>query len=199
MKGFGIGLILSALVKAIIKIIDALFTLIANLLLYFGLWIPFVYMLFACGLLIWGGLDLKVAGVERNLFYFGLSLALLGSLIITIRNLFVVPIKDFAKYKQAKRDYRKKQDEKKKQELYKKNPSKYFIKYEGAMPPKEHPVYGTSAKERDRIPPLIYRSNQDPRLIIHEFDDRFEIFREDNGRIYLIDTKSKTKKSKKKR
>lgn len=191
MKGFGLGLIFSAIIKGIIRLFKLLFLVIADILLYFGLWVVGAYMLFAVCLMIWLGLDLNIAGVDTNLFYFGLALACLCSLIISVRNLILKPFKEFVEAQQVKSEYKRRKEESAKRELYRRRPNKYYAKYPEELPPVGHPIYTQDKKERKAPAPLIYRSEKDNDIIIHEYPDRFEIFREENHKIFHIDTKDK--------
>ena len=106
----GITAILAWVIKAIYHIVKVVLYIVAYLLLYFGLWIPAIYMLICGILMLTGGLDLAVLNSNTILFYIGLAITLTGSLIISIRNLIVKPIKQIAESNKAKRELQAKKD-----------------------------------------------------------------------------------------
>ena len=76
--------------------------------------------------------------------------------------------------------------------MYEKKPVKYFKKYEGGMPHKSHPYYDPSISRKGFIPPKVYRLNNNPSIIIHEYHNHFKVFQEyTNGDFKLIDVKEK--------
>lgn len=191
MKGFGIGLVFSYIIKITLRVFDVLMYIIADLLVYFGLWIPSVYMLFTGGFMLFGKLDITTLSTASVLFYVGLSLALIGSLIITIRNLIVKPIKEHIKYREVRKEYKNNKAKLKRTELYQKHPDKYFAKYEDDAPPLDHPVYNSTRKNRTTPPHKTYRSKQDPTLIIHEYEDKYVIYKDCGDHFYQLDEKKK--------
>lgn len=197
MKGFGLGLIISLIIKYLIKLINAAIYALASLLMYFGLIVPFFYMIFAISLMLWCGLDLRISGVDTNLFYFGLTLSLLCSIVISIKNIIIYPIKDYLNYKRAKEEYKRRKEIAKKRELFKQNPSKYYAKFPEEMPPPADPIYINKKSDRDKPRPLIYRSKVNSKIIIHEFPDKFEVYKDTKEGIVYIETKKKQKSKKK--
>lgn len=191
MKGFGIGLIFSFIIKIALRVFDVLMYIIADLLIYFGLWIPSLYMLITGGFMLFGNLDITVPSVPTVLFYVGLSLALIGSIIITVRNMILKPLKDHIKYRAVRKEYKRNQAELKRKEMYQKHPDKYFAKYEEEAPPLDHPVYNSTRKTRTTLPHKTYRSKQDPTLIIHEYDEKYIIYKDCGDHFYQIDEKKK--------
>lgn len=101
-------------------------------------------------------------------------------------------------YRKAKKEFKQKQEEVKKQKLYEKDPAKYFMKYEGELPHQSHPAYTHDKSERKQYaPPLVYRSQNNNSIIIHEYETHFDVFREySNGEIQLIDVKEKPQNEK---
>ena len=196
MKGFGIGVIFSFIIKISLRVFDVLMYLIADLLIYFGLWIPSLYLLITGGFMLFGTLNVTVLSVYSVLFYAGLALSLIGSLIITVRNLIVKPIKEHIKYREVRREYRQNQAKLKKEEMYQKHPDKYFAKYEEEAPPLDHPVYNSTKKTRTSLPHKTYRSKQDPSLIIHEYEDKYVIYKDCGDHFYQLDEKEKLSSNK---
>lgn len=189
---FGLFAFLMLIGKTIYKIVKLVLVIIANILFYFGLWIPAIYLL-VCGILmLTGGLNIQVLNTNTMLFYIGLGLTLIGSLIISIRNLIVKPIRQVLESNRAKRELEMRKFEQKKQKMYEKNPVKYFKKYEGGMPHKSHPYYNPNIDRKGFIPPKVYRSRNNPSIIVHEYTTHFNVFQEyKNGDFKLIDVKEK--------
>lgn len=139
-----------------------------------------------------GGLDLTVLNINTIIFYIGLALTLLGSLIITVRHLIIKPIRELMESEKAKRELRERKEEEKKQRMYENKPIKYFKKYEGGMPHKSHPYYDPNIDRKGFTPPKVYRSNKNPTIIIHEYSNHFKVFKEyPNGDFKMIDVKDK--------
>ncbi len=189
---FKITAILFLVFKAIYKIVCAILYVLAHILVYFGLWIPAVYMIIAGILMLAGGLDITTININSIIFYIGLALTLIGSLIITIRHLIIKPIRQMLESERAKRELWERKENEKKQRLYEKKPIKYFKKYEGGMPHKSHPYYDPSIDRKGFIPPKVYRSSKNPSIIIHEYSNHFKVFQEyPNGDYKMIDVKDK--------
>lgn len=193
-KMLGALAILAWIVKAIYKIVKVALYCLANILLYFGLWIPAIYMVICGVLMLTGGINLSIVNVNTILFYVGLGMTLLGSVIISVRNLIVKPIRQMIESERAKKELAERKLEDKKQKLYEKNPIKYFKKYEGGMPHKSHPYYDQSISRKGFYPPKVYRSSNNPSIIIHEYRTHFKVFKEyPNGDFQMIDIKDKPK------
>ena len=189
---FKITAILFLVFKAIYKIVCAVLYVLAHILVYFGLWIPAIYMIIAGILMLTGGLDITTINVNSIIFYIGLALTLIGSLIITIRHLIIKPIRQMLESERAKRELWERKENEKKQRLYEKKPIKYFKKYEGGMPHKSHPYYDPNIDRKGFIPPKVYRSSKNPSIIIHEYSNHFKVFQEyPNGDYKMIDVKDK--------
>ena len=76
----GITAILAWVIKAIYKVVKVVLYCLAYILLYFGLWIPAIYMLICGILMLTGGLNLSIINANTILFYIGLAVTLIGSL-----------------------------------------------------------------------------------------------------------------------
>lgn len=188
----GITAILAWVIKAIYKVVKVVLYCLAYILLYFGLWIPAIYMLICGILMLTGGLNLSIINANTILFYIGLAVTLIGSLIISVRNLIIKPIKQIIESEKAKRELQERKDASKRQKMYEKKPIKYFKKYEGGMPHKSHPYYDPNISRKGFIPPKVYRSRNNPSIIVHEYINHFKVFQEyKNGDFRLIDVKEK--------
>ncbi len=188
----GFTAILLVIAKAIYKIVKFALNILAHIFVYFGLWIPGIYLLICSILILTGGLDPKVINTNSIIFYIGLAITLLGSLIITVRHLIIQPIHQVLESERAKRELWERKEKEKRQKLYEKNPIKYFKKYEGGMPHKSHPYYDPNIDRKGFVPPKVYRSKNNPTIIIHEYETHFKVFQEyPNGDFQMIDVKNK--------
>lgn len=140
--GFAGAGILSVLTRFVGYVIRFLSTV----MLYFGLYIPFFYLLY--GLII--HLTLNVAlfnfSVNSQLYLLGILLCLVCAVIISVRNLVLEPIKSVLK------------------------------RLDNRHAPEQ---------------PLIYRSEIMPELVIYEYTNRYEVFRDYNGRLSYLRTENK--------
>ncbi|MEG1645813.1 MAG: hypothetical protein RR374_00450 [Clostridia bacterium] len=94
-------------VRGIVKFFNNVLNLIANVIVYFGLYVPLFYMIFIGGMMIFGHLDIRTGSVLKVLFQVGLILSIICSGIITIRTVILRPfssIRDY-KYEKAKDKY----------------------------------------------------------------------------------------------
>lgn len=189
----GFAVILTGIVRAIYKVLEVVAIIILELLVYFGLWIPTVYMIITGICMLTGNLDLSQYNVSTIIFYIGLALCLLGSLVITIRHLILNPISQIIDERKIKKEFKHNQEIEKQKMLYEKDPAKYYAKYEGQAPHPSHPVYRQDQKERrENMPPIVYRSNVNPSIIVHEYKDYFDVYREDShGNVVRIDIREK--------
>lgn len=201
MKLLGIGLIMSTLFKAIYRLSKVIIMAIAHVLLYFGLWVPSIYMIVALIPIIKFDLDITVMSVDSFIFYLGLVLSLVAAIALSIRNMVVKPVKDLINYKKRKIEFRSRKELAKRRELYRKNPGKYFAIYGEALPHTDSELLQLSQKERGELPyetPQIYRSNVNYDIIIHEYSEYFDVFRDMGDHIEYIERKKKPKKVQKK-
>ena len=196
--GFGIfGMIASVLTK----IVDV----IAAVVVYLGLYIPMFYLIVVLGLWLWGGLIFEPS-LGLTLFYVGLAISLMCSVVLTLRHLIFEP---FGRYldkkeeerlvRQARRDNAvrskrrrdKRADDRSKADRQRHADSeRYADRYD---PRRDE--YHRAGTERERPPyrerPMVYRSTRDSSLIIYEYGDRFDVYRETDRGLRQIDTKWK--------
>lgn len=165
-SGCLVGVAMGSALKVIAIGVLELSKLIIKLLVFFGLWLPLIYTLF--GLILYYTLNFNPfeLQLEGQLFISGFVACVICSVIISIRNLIIKPIKSVAKG--FKTPIWTKVPIKEKEEPTKKLKTK-------------HPIVATSLEEIEKPRPSIYYSTLEMNTLIHEYKDRFEIYRlEDN-------------------
>ena len=85
-------LIIWTVIKLFFKLLAVIIKVLAALIIFFGLYIPLFYALFGIILLATTDFSLGVVGTDQVLFYIGLGLCGVASIIISIRNLIVRPL-----------------------------------------------------------------------------------------------------------
>lgn len=147
-SGCLLGFTGATILKTILYVLNWTIKLIASVLLFFGLYIPFIY-------LIYGGLLYLIAKVpifnfstNSQLYLLGLLLCIICSVIISVRNLIMKPLTSIVAF------------------------------YDKKNTPEQ---------------PLVYRSNVMRDLIIYEYKDRYDVYRDINGRLSFIRTEAKRK------
>ena len=93
-KGAGIGAGIVAILTIFWKVIKFVAEVIAKLIIYLGLWAPLLYLAYG-GILMLIYKDFHMFSMDTNsiIYFVGLILCLIISLIITIKNLIVKPFK----------------------------------------------------------------------------------------------------------
>lgn len=190
LKGLSCGGLIVIGFRLIYKAIKALIIVIAYLLLYFGLWTVFLYMLLSTALWLWCGLDMAANDLNGILFKVGLLLSFIASLVLFFRNNLVKPINTIFEKRAEKREYENLRRDSKELSRLKSRRNKsdddryaYNDDYRNSDNQRR-----TAAREES---PLIYRSAKDPSKIIHEYRNRFEIFTVIDGKLVFIDTRYK--------
>lgn len=108
---FTILLIVWTVIKLVFKLIWVIVKVLATLFLFFGLYIPLFYSVFGIILLATTDFTLGVMGTDQVLFYIGLGLCGVASVIITIRNLIVRPFSAiFAPFLEYRDEIKKERD-----------------------------------------------------------------------------------------
>ena len=144
------------LLKIVWWILKSLIHVLAEIIIFFGLYVPGLYLLFGAVLSKFAGFNMAVASTNRTLFFWGLFLCVVCSAIITIRKLVIAPFKTaFGNFKA-----------KTKKSIRASKP-----RYEPYAPPRRDNGYDTGY-------PMIYRSKMYPEITVHEYPDRFELFRD---------------------
>lgn len=171
------GKVLSSLITGLLFVIKILWWVLKSLvhvlgeiIVFFGLYVPGLYLLFGATLSKFAGFDMSAVGTNRTLFFWGLFLCLVCSVIITIRKLIIAPFKTvFGNFKS-----------KTKNRIEKSRPH-----YDTPQQPRR--------MEQGKIP-LIYQSRTYPEITVHEYHDRFELFRDGGDGMGLKYVKTEYKK-----
>lgn len=188
------GMILATAFKLIYYIFSTTIKFIANVMVFFGLYIPFFYLIWGEILLLFTDFHISPYNTDLGLYLFGLVLSLFCSVIISIRTIIIKPFKAlFGRDEKFQEHYAPPQ----------------YISYEGhgdfPRPPKRlkprtyrSEEYGTLRIDKpkefmDRYEhfherPEIYRSEVEPDLIIYEYSNRFDLYTLNDSRLEFIET-----------
>ncbi|MCL2630074.1 MAG: hypothetical protein FWD49_00955 [Firmicutes bacterium] len=191
----GSGEALGSLLRVIVGFFKVLFKIIT----FFGLWAPALYALFGVILHYSSGFDPFQDGGNSRLFWVGFALCLVTTIIIFINNLFVKPIKNIRKgYKNPvwKKGEEESEDKKGAKKTKSKESAKPNQKAEpqnapkGKVPPKREEIQrpkpqGGQSYAPEREMPQIYFSAREPDTLVHEYKDRFEVYKIRNGKPYI--------------
>ncbi|MBQ2714427.1 MAG: hypothetical protein IJF76_02220 [Clostridia bacterium] len=147
--------------KFIFWLLKCIVTVLGDFIIFFGLYIPGLYLIFGALLVRFSNFSFTTPSTDLNLFFMGLGLSVLCAVIITIRNLVVKPFKAvFGKTKEKTKEniksrprFKKSEDKPRRQE---ENNSPY---------------------------PLIYRSEIYPEITVHEYEDRFDLYRDSDDEL----------------
>lgn len=191
MKGLTLSASLITLLKGLIKLVNVIITIIARIMLLLGLWVPFFYIVISIIIMLSFKTNILSMTGYNYLYIIGLILCIIISVIITIRNLLLKPIKELINYRKVQLEYDKRKAEAREKRLYEKNPKRYFAT-KGKLPDEESEYYNKKGKitNIDELP-KIYRSEINNEIIIHEYKDKFEVFLEKENEIVHIDTKKR--------
>lgn len=191
MKGLTLSASLITLLKGLIKLVNVIITIIARIMLLLGLWVPFFYIVISIILMLSFKTNILSMTGYNYLYIIGLILCIIISVIITIRNLLLKPIKELINYRKVQLEYDKRKAEAREKRLYEKNPKRYFAT-KGKLPDEDSEYYNKKGKVTniDELP-KIYRSEINNEIIIHEYKDKFEVFLEKENEIVHIDTKKR--------
>lgn len=191
MKGLTLSASLITLLKGLIKLVNVIITIIARIMLLLGLWVPFFYIVISIIIMLSFKTNILSMTGYNYLYIIGLILCIVISVIITIRNLLLKPIKELINYRKVQLEYDKRKAEAREKRLYEKNPKRYFAT-KGKLPDENSEYYNKKGKitNIDELP-KIYRSEINSEIIIHEYKDKFEVFLEKENGIVHIDTKKR--------
>lgn len=191
MKGLTLSASLITLLKGLIKLVNVIITIIARIMLLLGLWVPFFYIVISVILMLSLKTNILSMTGYNYLYIIGLILCIIISVIITVRNLLLKPIKELINYRKVQLEYDKRKAEAREKRLYEKNPKRYFAT-KGKLPDEDSEYYNKKGKITNiEELPKIYRSEINNEIIIHEYKDKFEVFLEKENEIVHIDTKKR--------
>lgn len=161
------------IIKILYWLLKAIVIILGDILIFFGLYIPGLYLLFGATLSRYLDFSMINPGTDRTLFFVGLGLCLVCAVIITIRNLIIKPFKTvFGNFK-----------DKAKKEIVESRPK---LKDSKLKKDKDKPRRGKDIPEekpQDIQYPLVYKSKIYPEITVYEYEDRFELFRDSDDEL----------------
>lgn len=208
-KGCLGGVLLGSALRALLFLLNGLFKLIVNILVFFGLWAPFFYALLGGVLYLLFRFDPLSGSVDSKIYLAGFAGSLLCALLITLKNIFDRPAKSVAEgfrkpiwKKQEEEDKERREEEasrRRRRNADREDDRDYDRDYDREERLRrryeEAPLRRyNDEEERERYPrrqnpapqtPKIYYSALEQDTLVHEYDDRFEVFRIRDGRPVL--------------
>lgn len=145
--------------KTIGSVVNFLLHVIAYIMLFLGLYIPLLYLIY--GLIISGVFKFElfnIGNLYSNLYVWGLGLSFVVSLIISVRNIFLKPASKIAEK----------------------------LSLKSTKNARKNKIYGEKRHFDDY--PLIYESQVHSGVIVHEYEEYFDLFRRIDGRLQKIKT-----------
>lgn len=187
-KGCVFGVVLGSALRALIFIFNALIKFIANALVLTGLWVPLFYAVFGVILYFTKKFNPFDYGLYGWLYFIGFGLSVVAALLILFRKLVAAPAKSVKEgYKNPiwKRREEDEDERKKVAEADEEKEKKPFLwginKRGGRGKNRSAPSFGEYLPPEEK--PDIYFSAVESDTLIHEYSDRFEVFRLENGKL----------------
>lgn len=178
------GVALGSVFRAVFYLIGVIVKVLASVLVFTGLWVPALYALLGCVLyLIYHFDPLNNQGLYEYLYLSGAVVTIIIALVIFIRNLIVNPIKKAVTGDDGTEPWKKKR-EKKRLEKALEREERDAKKRETARQKEEKeeiPIFDEPVYEK-REEPNIYLSKVEADTLIHEYSDRFEVYKLVDGR-----------------
>ena len=178
------GVALGSVFRAVFYLIGVIVKVLASVLVFTGLWVPALYALLGCVLyLIYHFDPLNNQGLYEYLYLSGAVVTIIIALVIFIRNLIVNPIKKAVTGDDGTEPWTKKR-EKKRLEKALEREERDAKKRETARQKEEKeeiPIFDEPVYEK-REEPNIYLSKVEADTLIHEYSDRFEVYKLVDGR-----------------
>ena len=178
------GVALGSVFRAVFYLIGVIVKVLASVLVFTGLWVPALYALLGCVLYLVYQFDpLNNQGLYEYLYLSGAVITIIIALVIFIRNLIVNPIKKAVTGDDGTEPWKKKK-EKKRLEKALEREERDAKKRETARQKEEKeeiPIFDEPIYEK-REEPNIYLSKVEADTLIHEYSDRFEVYKLVDGR-----------------
>ena len=152
--------ILSVILKIFKFILDVVVKILARIFRFTGLYVPLLYGLYILILYAIFKFDLSVASFETTLFYIGLFTSFACAVVIFVKNV----TKPFTIFSRRTVKVRYDTDDDERNDVPKRI---------------EH-------RERDVEKPEIYWSRLYPELLVHEYRDRYKLYKRINGEMRLV-------------
>lgn len=153
--------ILSVILKIFRFILDVVVKILARILRITGLYVPLLYAIYILVLYAIFRFDLSTASTETTLFYIGLTTSFVCAVVIFVKNLskpFAIFKRKTVKVRYENDDTDDMRDTERRQTL----------------------------REREEERPDIYWSRLYPDLLVHEYHDRFKLYKRINGEMRLV-------------
>jgi len=191
------GVAFATIFKLIFYIFSTAVKLIANIMVFFGLYMPFFYLIYGEMLLLFTDFTIETYTPELGLYIFGLVLCCFCSVIITIRNLIVKPVK--AIFGRDEHFDERRYYERRPRPPMRYSGGEYPRPRRHMYPPIRSREYGYLRIDRpreylDRFDsfyerPEVYRSEVHPDTIVYEYGDRFDLYRHNGDILEYVETK----------
>ena len=166
---FILAVVLLGVLKLAYTIIRQFVRVTANVLVYFGLYVPFFYLLWGFALSLLGAFSFSVISVNSVLFYIGLALCFGVSICIFVKNYGRKPVSTVAKGSGT------------------------------AIRSAAHGLQQRPRRTREVAedrPLFVYYSEDNPNYLIHEYADHFDVYYDDRVHpIRYSHTEAKTSQS----
>ena len=163
---------LLAALKLVYTIVKETVKVLAKVIVYFGLYVPFGYFLFGVVLVATGAFEFEVVSLNSILFYVGLALCFGVSICLFVKSYGQKPI--YAVVAGSGSAIR------------------------AAVPPKRQhhrqvrDVKSNVSGESTGHPLFVYHSEINPNLLIQEYDDHFDVYYDDHTTVQFLRREEKT-------
>ncbi|MDR3186504.1 MAG: hypothetical protein LBU04_06870 [Christensenellaceae bacterium] len=205
------GLFFGSLFRLIFASLKIAFMFLFKIIILFGLWLPLVYAGFGLILYVSIGFNPFEGVLYKDVYVTGFSLCMVGAVIISVRNIFIKPFKGLRSNtkvsdKNAVTQNRRQaetlvpvvapmqnpmnQSREQYMQQYNAFPAQYYhpsvspYNMPQPYPAPYMPPFQQQAGNFSESP-AIYFSKKDRGLLVHEYSDRFELFRIVNGKPVL--------------
>ncbi len=160
-----VGVSLSSVLRVIFKILKYLVSFIADVLYYFGLYVPLAYLVY--GGVLYGVFKFEPFSLSYDsmLYLFGLGLCVIASVILTVKKLIIKPIREA--FKKPDLGIKAKDGEERKPSSSSRSSGAYEA-------------------------PVIYESKVNPGIIVYEYANRYDLYEQyDDDSLVLVNTEFK--------
>ena len=173
-----------AVVTFLLVVAKFVMTKLVKGIVFFGLEIPLVYMLYGAILKAIFGFDVGAGDINATLYTWGFYVSLALAVVVTIRHI-ITP--DGAKTRYVAKHSREDKPKKKWWEIFKKPKTNGAPESVRSYAPTARPAPRPAPPAEVRTQPMVYRSKVNPELLIYEYPDRYDVYRD--GRLHAIEYK----------
>ncbi|MBO5925329.1 MAG: hypothetical protein J6Q52_03655 [Clostridia bacterium] len=179
--------VLSTIVGAVIAVVTFVLVVakfvmnkLVKGIVFFGLEIPLIYILYGALLKAIFGFDVGAGDINATLYTWGFYVSIALAVVVTIRHI-ITP--DQAKVRYVAKHTQEDKPKKKGWSIFKKPTPQATA----SVPTQYSPAPRYVEPPRVRTQPLVYRSKVNPELLIYEYPDRYDVYRD--GRLHAIEYK----------